>query len=540
MESNIALKVPVGHYVAERIKNVSLWEAESILVTKKQRYYTYAVRNGDRVELTSKYLVCPYCRTEFSANTHVVKGFGKYAGNRRVPKNKVREWASRQISFFDSTGDNILSISRDISNLEIFECPRCELNSKFSEATRSVVIERKKKKITIRAELASMSEFMSLQWLGDVTFSVCPPMYESLVFDLGKGRVYVFLEDNQSNVVSIKDITSEPEILIGDAAGNLICLNKKVNRTIKRMFEDIWQMPLPYKSSEITLQNLFKMTLFVGYKKEFYSYIPFCENSFAVYDSFENVAKRMHNCGNLPGEFEKSSLPHTKSPKKIFFSNPGLFFYIHEAEKLWSIIGDINLFCRILELDSVYGILSQMHMYPCIFTYMNDYCKIKGHHALSKNIAENWIVLKHNAFHYCTVCESVRNSIRKSWKKNGNLCHSDEKNYHYSVPMTCPQKQIEDCTIDGYDFFWLRNSNDYELASQKLENCLASRTIDDLPVLCVKRKNTYVAAIEMNDGQIETMLGYRNREIEENSELYSVIEKWKNRYGLNFSDFYNI
>lgn len=147
----ISLNIPVGFRMIEKIKRVDLWEAEKILLSRKQRYFTKAIRKDFEVGLVGNYLVCPYCNREFVANSnYFLFKRNRKLHNVRVPKERIREWSSKQISFFDEEHkENTIYISTPLQPFNIFECPKCKRTSKFSENTRQIKINRDKQKVQL-------------------------------------------------------------------------------------------------------------------------------------------------------------------------------------------------------------------------------------------------------------------------------------------------------------------------------------------------------------------------------------------------------
>ena len=73
-----------------------------------------------------------------------------------------------------------------------------------------------------------------------------------------------------------------------------------------------------------------------------------------------------------------------------------------------------------------------------------------------------------------------------------------------------------------------------------MNNCLGSRNPGNLPVVCVKKQEKYIAAIEVSDEGIEHALGFNNRELTDDSQLFKAVEKWRNIYKLEWRcDFDN-
>ena len=65
-----------------------------------------------------------------------------------------------------------------------------------------------------------------------------------------------------------------------------------------------------------------------------------------------------------------------------------------------------------------------------------------------------------------------------------------------------------------------------------MQNCLGNWRPNDAPVVCIRRKEEYVGAVEVSDGKIIQARGFDNSELEKDPRLMAVLEKWRDRYGL--------
>ena len=101
-----------------------------------------------------------------------------------------------------------------------------------------------------------------------------------------------------------------------------------------------------------------------------------------------------------------------------------------------------------------------------------------------------------------------------------------------SGPMARPPKEIPDCTVEGYDFSWLRSRNDYCLAARQLSNCLGDRSPLGAPVLCVRRYGQTLAAVEVDGGKVRQARGYDNAPLD----LFRALEKWMERFCLSWDE----
>jgi len=537
LEQVVGIDVPLGYRMVDKTKKMKIWEAEEILTTRRQKYYTRAERNGIEAELVSSYIVCPCCGREFVSNTkYSTCGCHWYNNSVHVSYDKVREWGSLQQSFFEVLTKKVIHFSSPIKEIPSFKCPECNNISNPSDQIRHVVVSLKNNIIELKSTVIDIRELMILKWVGDEDVTVVYPMYEILTFDTERGKVYVRLENFNGEVACKRDVTAHPELLEGSTVANMIINNKKVYRTLKRMFKSVWGCDLPYAGDNITVKNLFEMTRFVGYPQEFFRCIPYKRNTLEVESSFREITEKMQNSKEAVVLYEKSKLPKVKSVRKNFFENPALFFYLPEAETLWTIIGDPNVYCTLVRSSKVFRLLSDIHMYPGITEFIEHLCKRKSAVWFVKYALYGWREIVQVAIKYSCANKNLRAELLRDLTKKKTTIETFCGRPPFLVPMSKPDDRIVDCSIDGYDFCWLRTSSDYDIAGEQLGNCLTSWQIDNNPVICVKRSNKYIAAIEINDKKIIQARLYDNMPIEMDLQLFDAFDKWKEKYRLEWTE----
>ena len=277
--------------------------------------------------------------------------------------------------------------------------------------------------------------------------------------------------------------------------------------------------------------------MFVDYPKSFYGYIPYELEIMNVEKSFRRIARKMNNSIYAIQLFKKSKLPQVKSVKKTFFDKLGLFFYIKEAELLWNEINDYNLFCKLMQSPAIFNALSSIHMRPGIMCFVKDYCRIKGSKSFVHRTLRSWDELAAEAIDYATMSDRLKAELQESWQTERKIGRIVRRRALYSTPMHEPDERIKDCNINGYNFFWLRTSKDYVIASNELDNCLGSWSPGDSTVVCVKKGDEYVAAIEVNDGKIIQAHGYDNCSIRSDEELYNAYKIWMKTFSLHKQEY---
>lgn len=539
MKKTIDLQIPMGYKLEDKIEYVKVWQAESFLLSKRVKRYTRAVRHGVDVELYSRWLKCPYCGKEYIANTNsplLFKGDNKrFFCIDKPSKEQIKKWSSLQMSLFDDRDNEELVVARPIEKLGQFNCLCCDNESYESSANRQVVLSVDRKKVSVKCEIIQIDEILSLGWISTKEVRISFPIFEVITFDLGNGKVYVKIENNQGTVLCQRDVSANPEQLKGGAVYKVLTENKIILRSVKRLFQEVWGCDLPFSWKQIDVIALFKMTMFVGYRKSFYDCVPYVQNSFQIDKGFSARIKRMHFANNLIDLYQKVDLPPAKSIRRIMFSEPGLFFYVDEIKCVWDAIGDVNLLSRFLVGDRVYEILSAIHMRPGIMDFIYDYCKVKGPICFLTNIDVHWDMIQKQAIDYCCMSYRMRVEAQCKWNHKNDRGGETMENV-YSVPMCKPDEHIKDCVINGFSFCWLRNSNDYAIASEHLQNCLDEWEYYNSPVVGVRRKDRFVAAIEVYKGKVVQARGYDNGSLDKDPPLNEAFKKWMARFKLEWGE----
>ncbi len=534
MSKTIELNIPLGFQLEDKIEYMKVWEAEQTLLSRKIKRYTKAVRIGENAELHSRWLTCPHCGSRYIANANAPAFIQRTASGipaLRLTKEQIADWATLQMSIFDSSEKKELLIAPPITSLSKFCCANCENESYKSASVRRVTLCTGGKKLTVKCEVTQLDEILSLGWAKVDGIRISFPLFEVLTFDLNRGAVYIKMENAQGEILCRRDITQCPERLKGGAAYKLLTQNKLVQRNVKRLFQTLWETALPFGGRQLELQSLFQMTMFVGYPRRFYDSIPYGQYSFGIDKDFRSRAKRMHRAERLDTIYRNSALPQVKSLRRSLFADPGLFFYLPEVEQVWATIGDPNFMARFLQNSRVYEVLSSIHLRPGITLFIRDFCKVRGTATLLDHLQSDWRFLLSKAIDYCCMSERLRLQTQQKWRDKEP---QESQGNAYSIPMCSPDETIGDCVIDGYAFVWLRNSNDYALAALQLKNCLAEWRHNDSPVVGIRRKNRFVAAVEVRAHQVVQARTYDNGSVSANPALDAVLQKWMARYHLKW------
>ncbi len=520
-----------GFKSIQKIDRLDLYSAYDIVLgTSKQFRYSKVMADikDNAAYFKKDLLVCPACGFQFGAYKHTIGG---YNPQKVINRSKAYEWCNI-ISFFDEP-HKALNLYRPFIPTNDIICPNCSHSAPISPKKECYTFQYSRHKLTISTELTCIKDVLKLRWAGGFTTTDFP-LTESLTFNFKKGHIFLTLK-TKNRTICIKDISNfylnTSSKLVSEIDNNAF-----IKGTLKRYFLKEWKKSLPYKKAELNFKRFCEMTIFMGYTKEFYSYIPYeySSNKEAVYcDLFGKIRKNLQRYELTPKFFNTSSLPKTKAIKRIMFGSPYLFFYIEEIEKLYRILGDVNYLITFLKNSKAFVLLSFMHKYDNVFVFYEDYSKIKSRNSLLKNILCNSIDFNKYSMIYLSYGEKHRRMAQKYWKDDfdGHI-NAELQNFPGAVrleeflyPDNVPV--FSKMSMDGYTFCLLKTRNDYVYYGKKLSNCLGEMQIFN-PVICMNKNGHAVAAIEVNTRNmfVEQALLKDNDPIEENKLVYATFKKW--------------
>lgn len=550
--NSVRIEQRLGCWIEEITERFDISKAGELLSTRRQKKYTYALRDENHAKLVRHVWHCPRCgeRTPAYAQ-YFQKGLDKYE---LVSKVKIAEWATLQLSLFELP-ETSMYFNSPIGN-SARRCPHCGKESTPSNRKWAVTYRQDKNHLTISTEITDIRALFSLKWMSDSWISITFPLYETVVFNFRKGTTYLKLHDANGITYTVSDITQKPETWCNGPLYDIFTSNRVNQRMLKRMFLERFGSTLPFSAQELTPNKYVLLTRFIGYSRSFYNAIPFTENTGRIDGAFKRVAKKLHCAEDLPALYEEYMLPKAKSIRKIFFENPGLFFYISECQELWILIQDINLYRRLLQSESNYDILLQLHLYPGVLDYYRDYIKVKGVKLFIANLEKRLTSMNVEAVTYSSMNKHSKRMEQKRWKngKLKNRCveldeYGEEEDYittglpqpvRYSIPMHPVGENITPCVIDGFYFSWLYSMNDYISAGHKLKNCLKRWERWQQPVVAIYKDNEIVGAIEVNVERLRVVQVHtkRNGDIKSDELLNHAFEKWKRQYNLEHFEYF--
>ena len=531
MYGTAVLKIPRGYEVIKKTQTAKINRVVDLLMSETPSGYSEAVNNHNgTATLIYSVVRCPYCGRETPVrNTSAA-----------MDKDAIDEWASEQFSLI-SAGNPRLTLTHNLRRRATFRCDCCGRESSENETYHSITASGTGGKIKISRKIHDIKELLDICAADNLSLSLPFIYYETLVFNLKKGRTYIQIEDAEKNPVWVRDVTENPESIANGVICNLISSNDALKREIKRRFEET----AAFNPEQITLESLILAARFIGYDSGFYRTIPFLVGTYKLYPGFKGIADKMHFAAKIPALYKHLNLPMNKRTRKIIFTNPGLMFYHNEIIKLRRAVNNIDYFNRILSLDNVYMILAKLNCYPAIYDFLADAFRYGHGSVVMKQITQYFQAPAQYALRYAAMSERMRALERKQdgWLRK---CNTYECTYGYEYSCTDdmpslpsfirfpPDADIPDCEIDGYKFSWLMTTNDYTHAGREMHNCLATV---DYPVVAVKSNGKYVAAISFDTPKkIADARMCRNRSVRHNVPLCIAIQKWCERYNIEWDE----
>ncbi len=535
MRNSVHMELSTGFRIIEKTETMPVAKAEEILLSARGRCYYKAVRNDTQAQLIRQCLVCPSCgavhRPSLPMLQHTMRAESVAMATGHFRKERIRLWASMQMSMFEEKKE--LQLSFPIHIPIWFKCRACGYTDRKDNAVRKIDMSLDGKRITVRCEVIDLQELLRSRLLPKGNVCLSFPLAECVTFDLARGRVYVRMQSANGDMLSCRDITAVPEWLNGGTFDHAFRENKALRRKMRCLFEQVWGCSLPFRECECDLAAFFKMTVFVGYPAQFYDGVPFAIGSYNIEKSFCASARRLHFAANIEREYSRSGLPQIKSVRRIIFSKPGLLFYIDEIRALQQVLGDVNRLCALLNDPDVFELVSALHMRPGMFAYLRDFSAIKGPAVLLQRLTEEWGPLAEYAIDYSCMSQAMRRQTQALWKKKQE---TETENPAFSLPVECPDTDICDCTVNGYQFVRLRSRNDYAQAGRALSNCLGEPGQSYPHVVCMRHKGRYVAAVSIHHKQVLQALGFDNTELDTASPEYAALQAWMRRFNLHWED----
>ena len=538
----VSVTVENGFLLIHRERTLELDAAARILCSRRRWMYTSALRDYSRVVLTQDTARCPFCGRE---SRDVYKGWAvlgigsadprvKSVGN--VDKHAVRAWASPQESLFPETLElNHVRIPQELV------CRGCGMTSRPMEGYSHVQIQSSSRRITVSCEvtedLGVLLYFLMKSQVRSAKNQFAfsghrEQVSEVLVFDLRKRRAYLEAYISEERVL-VYDLTFSSYDEFDRTEICRLLKAHSVRRALARCFrEHLGQ--LPFGEKDLTPEAFIRLTHYGPFPKCFFEEIPVNNDTGSVDRSFRAV-DRFLVPGKVPELLRRSALPGGRSVRRAFYEKPGLCFYIREAEQVWRMVQDVNLFRRFLSDRSCYWVLSILHRLPATTCFFEDYIAARKVTGLLNAAAKEDMYMQRYAVFYSAMTSAAKARERKQWGKQLPGKVSDGGFYVPDPVWNC--KAWNTC-IGGYTCAVLTGQREFEQAAEDLNNCLAEwRIFSSRPVVGVKQGMTYKAAIEIGKSRGRAcVVQARARNNEPVSrggkKLFAAYLEWADRNGI--------
>lgn len=526
----------------------AFYACDVLLSTDKCFKYTKAVfeRSTNTVTMTRHKWVCPCCGYHMPAYPYF---HGEKKPDKIMTRGKARQWCGDVRSLFEPERKR-LALYEPMADFDDFHCPQCGEMSVNSNSTSEVKITQDKGRVKVSVMLRKLHEVIHLHWAPECDVKDIP-LEESVTFNIRKGKTYYELRKASGELICVRDITN---VAYKDKKlsklTNIINTNIYAKKEIRKCFNNIWGIPVPFKSEELDLYRLVLLTSYVGYtQKDFYYNIP-CEfGELTPHSCFKPMRKKLHNSVNCIGIMEHSGLPKAKSVKTLMYTNTYLFFFADELKIMWKLLGEnYDLFVRFASSSVAVPTLVLLRTNPGVIEFYSDFVRVKSSVELYKLLRFYRDVAVRYAVFYLSFSDKKKKTEQKRW---GNIRGTLFDGYgklitdsyidkeFVSIPIHPKLSELKEQKVDGYRFLWLKTNSQFVKAANDLDNCLATTKFDN-PIFGIQKHGKYVAAVEVDidEGVCEQAYIKDNVEISEDTKIYSAFCTWcrKNHLAIDYRE----
>lgn len=471
--------------------------------------------------------MCPYC-------SHT----NKISSNYSVSKDTLEDIIYSQTNLFEY--DKIVLVDEfQYLNNKVLECNHCGNLSHQKDQTQKLKIVLHNNSIKLCLKLDDIKQLLECKIIDGDLLDIATklPLNETLTLDFIDCKIVNAIEDDKGNIIESIQLYELKNTRFHDLINNYC----SIKNCIYDMLNEIWApSEFPFERNEITTDLLVTLVNFVGYpNRTFYDGIPFALNERKVYSSFSSIAQRLSHYKGIANVFEKSRLPNFKSVKRILLNTPELMFYLEEIEKLWDLLSDGNLLVTLLTNENCFKMLAMLHLYPHSYKFFYDYIYIKSTRSLTRLLAKNDDSIIIYAINYISLRDEAKNIEKRLWNNSKFFKYNELLlRCFIHIPFSLPLKYLNSdfrCKIDSYDFLPIRTVKECHEAGAELNNCLVNYDSNNNPVVCVKKNDKILAAIEIkNSKQIIQAYAKNNTEIADDSELSKAVSKYYKRNNLKW------
>lgn len=537
-----------GHLLHE--ESIIMSACEAYKSVQQDNKYTVAKRDprADGICLIRHWYKCAHCFQAFPAsifskshsteNDEVDECISDLAvadSEQPQPEQDFHDWAL-QLTFPDleMREDDFIFFQlpdRDQS----LACPHCGYSTHTTTRSFKYWVHSDPQLTTVTQTIAYNDKGVALPYGKQMLSFKSFPLTVKIVFDHKNRQSFYKLEDKHNHVVEQISLDQKRGLLTGYAIQACINSDSPLNSALSEAFGKFYNGEIPFTPKELTLDTFAILNRFQGFPKKFYDAIPFVGIRLLIDKSFAETIVGLDQYDNVPEMYKKYGLPNKKAIKKAVFENPALLFYANEMAALP--FRNLDVFLQIICSERVFDLLAKLHSLPGIVDYITALCAAKGETGA-------WMVIKKQidyisdaaALFLLSAPKDRKEMLKHKIKKYGqDFC--EIANPHYNLPINTKNKlNIADCTIAGYDFCRLKNTYEYHKAGRELHNCLFKYRPRDGHVVCVKTRDTFIAAIEIVNDEIVQACLNGNMPIETDKKLFPVFIEWVLAKGLMYSD----
>ncbi len=526
----------------------AFYACDVLLSTEKQFKYTKAVfeKSTNTVTMTRHKWVCPCCGYHMPAYPYF---HGEEKPAKIMTGRKAREWCGDVRSLLEDEHKS-LDLYEPLDEFGVFHCPQCGEMTINLDSTSELKITEGKGRVKVSVKLKKLHEILHIHWGPEINVHELP-LEESVTFNISKGKTYYELRKTNGELICVRDVTN---VAFKDKSlsklTSIINTNIYAKKEIRKCFNNIWGIPVPFKSEELDLYRLALLTSYVGYtQKDFYYNIP-CEfGELTPHSCFKPMRKKLHNSVNCIGIMEHSGLPKAKSVKTLMYTNTYLFFFADELKIMWKLLGEnYDLFIRFAVSSVAVSTLVLLRTNPGVIEFYSDFSKVKSPIELLKLLRFYRDVAVRYAVFYLSFSEKKKKDEQKRW---GNIKGSLFDGYgklitdsyidkeFVSIPIHPKLSELKEQVVDGYKFVWLKTNSQFVKAGNELNNCLGTTSFDN-PIFGIQKHGKNVAAVEVNmdESVVEQAYIKNNVEISEDTKIYSAFCAWcrKNHISIDYRE----
>lgn len=539
------LNVPLRFSVVEKAEKRSIYNADDLLKLRNLRKYSKIERKGGSLILYKKTVRCPNCGREYAAPHRF-----RYNSNENIEylKMQMKNLIEPQVSLLLNEDKSIV-LQDDMESENLCECRRCGASGRAGNDSVNIRIMCSGNKITVSRRISGLSDIMNVLWLDDIEFDSLDKFVEEICFDLPSRKTLLYLKDCGGKVVALKNyedinINAENDVLI-----KIFNENRVAKRNLRRALETAFGKKMPFTCNELNMEYFVLFAKFPGFNRGFYDAVPFFDDSLRIDSTFNYIVSQLKRPESAMQALKDSALPYTKSVKRIFVNNQGLFFYIKECEMLYSALNDINYLVPALRADCIYTMLQILHKSPQTIDFIKMIFEMNGIRFLIAFFSVPQISRLSIALMYSSLSPEYRLEFRRVLKKYKiyDLCKMDVfGSLQISRPCSKITRIIPEQTINGLRFKWLKDFHSCWRAGIKLQNCLKEWNETDSAVAEIFHGVKLIAALEIkpyyNIGRYILVQAYekKNKTIDKGSSVYNAIVCWCEQNNVEYRRFFRI